>query len=147
MPHITAVRLVKLSCLLCAILGMSMVASLFTPLAGLMNLFVDLAHFPVDGAQSVLSETDRLLTAITGGLLVGLGAFGWQIAEHVYKNNPTLGGRALTIGVLAWYVPDSVGSVIAGAGFNVVLNTGFLAMFLVPVFLARKNAATKMAER
>ncbi|WP_005666192.1 hypothetical protein [Tritonibacter mobilis] len=47
--------------------------------------------------------------------------------------NPTLARRILIPALLAWYLPDSLGSMLSGAGFNVVMNTVFLAMFMVPL--------------
>ena len=137
MTYSTAARLINLASLFGALFGLGMVLALFSPLSSILNFFVDLAHFPVDGAQAVRSETERLLTAISGGVLVGLSAFCWQVTEHIYRANPRLGTRVLTLCLVAWCVPDSLGSYLTGAGFNVVINTGFLIMFLLPAYLGR----------
>lgn len=137
MTHASAITTLKTASGICIAFGLAMVLAVMSPLSAVLNVFLDLAHLPLDGAQALTSGTDRLLLAISGGLLVGLGAFTWQIAEHVYRPNPALGGRILIIGLLAWFIPDSTGSVASGAWFNVVLNSGFLALYMVPVLLAR----------
>ncbi|MEM6930240.1 MAG: hypothetical protein AAF602_25090, partial [Myxococcota bacterium] len=41
--------------------------------------------------------------------------------------------RAMLGGLVTWYVVDSAGSLVAGIPGNVVLNTVFLGLFLVPL--------------
>ena len=123
------------------LIGVAMTIAPFTFLAPGLNLFVDLAHLPLDRAQGINTETEALLTAISGGLLCGLGAAVWLMAEHLYANDPTLARRMILIALMAWYIPDSLGSLAAGAWFNVVMNSGFLALFLVPLLRTKEKEA------
>lgn len=125
----------------CILIGLAMTLAPFTFLAPGLNLFVDLAHLPLDRAQEIKTETEALLTAISGGLLCGLGAAVWLMAERLYANDPTLARRMILITLMAWYIPDSLGSLAAGAGFNVVMNSGFLALFVVPLLRTKEKEA------
>lgn len=130
-------RWLKAAAGFCILIGLAMTLAPFTFLAPGLNFFVDLAHLPLDGAQGIDTQTEALLTAISGGLLCGLGAAVWLMAGHLYANDPTLARRMILITLMAWYIPDSFGSFAAGAWFNVVMNSGFLALFLVPILMAR----------
>ncbi len=133
----TSTRLLKLTGIGTILFGLAMVLALVSPLKPVFDIFLDLVHLPLDGQQALEGDSARVLAAITGGLMVGLGALTWCIAVHVYAKDAETGGRIILIGVMAWYVPDSFGSYMVGAWFNVVLNTGFLAMFVLPVLLHR----------
>lgn len=108
--------------------------------AGVIALFLDLAFLPLDGSETAAAAETQLGLAISGGLMVGLGAMIWQVATHVLPNNPRQAQRLLIPALLAWYVPDSLGSYLSGASFNVVMNTGFLALFLVPLMRMQRPA-------
>ncbi|GAA6207785.1 hypothetical protein NBRC116601_10780 [Cognatishimia sp. WU-CL00825] len=116
-----------------ALFGIAMVLALFTPLAQVLDVFLDLAHFPLDAQQSANTETERLLVAICGGLLVGLAVLVWMVTNLVYAENPALGARIIATGLLAWFFPDSIGSAVAGAWFNIFMNSLFLLLFLWPL--------------
>ncbi|MEP4038960.1 MULTISPECIES: excinuclease ABC subunit A [unclassified Pseudophaeobacter] len=141
----TSIRLLKLAALGSALFGLAMVLALISPLKLVFDTFLDLVHWPLDGQQALAGDSARVLAAITGGLMVGLGALIWRITEDVFAKDPKTGGRIILIGVIAWYLPDSFGSYMVGAGFNVVLNTGFLAMFVLPVLLHRQTIKTALA--
>lgn len=138
MTHETATSALKFASLFSAFIGLLMVASL---LGGqhLMALFLDLIHLPLDGSQTFSSDSELVLGAISGGLLFGFGVMAHQVTTHVYAPNPALGGRIILRAILAWFIVDSTGSVLSGAWFNVVLNSSFLALFLVPVLAAQRT--------
>ena len=111
------------------------------PLAGVNVLFVDLAVFPVDGAQNYSATETRLLAAIVGGLTAGIGTAIYLVAQHVYAKDPALGRKIILGFVSVWFVVDSIGSVISGAAFNVVLNTSLLLLMLLPLVWAKQDSA------
>ena len=55
--------------------------------------------------------------------------------------NPLLARQLLGKSLLTWFVFDSTGSWISGAGMNVSLNLALLLLFLVPLY--RMEAAAK----
>lgn len=103
------------------------------PLAFIGVFFVDLAVFPPDGAQGFAMPETRLLMAIVGGLTAGIGAAIWMISKHFYAEHPVLGRKIMLTFILIWFVVDSVGSVLAGAWFNAVLNSGLLVAMILPL--------------
>jgi len=145
MTHETATKALKFAALASALFGLAMILALISPLRAVFDIFLDLVHLPLDGQQSLDSDSAHVLAAISGGLLVGLGALIWGITTEVYAKSAETGGRIILTGVLAWYLPDSFGSYMVGAGFNVVLNTGFLAMFVLPVLLHRHSMKAALA--
>lgn len=141
MTHDRATRLLSLAAIATALFGLAMFATVALDQRAVFEMFLDLAILPIDGADRLDTPTARLLTAISGGLLTGLGVMIWQVVRDVYARDPKTGGRIILRGVLAWFVIDSAGSVLAGAAFNVVMNSGFLALFLVPL-LGRRAQGT-----
>jgi hypothetical protein len=61
------------------------------------------------------------------------------VVTRVDERDPA--GRTTVIlpGFAVWFVVDGVGSVLAGAGFNLVLNTPFLLLFAVPILCERRH--------
>ncbi|NDW47558.1 excinuclease ABC subunit A [Ruegeria sp. PrR005] len=144
MTHDRATRLLSLAAIATALFGLAMFATVALDQRAVFEMFLDLAILPIDGADRLDTPTARLLTAISGGLLTGLGVMIWQVVRDVYARDPETGGRIILRGVLAWFVIDSAGSVLAGAAFNVLMNSGFLALFLVPLF-GRRAQGTQSA--
>ncbi|WP_291736938.1 excinuclease ABC subunit A [Leisingera sp. F5] len=140
MTHAASIRMLKIVSNLSAAFGLAMVLALATPLGTALSLFIDLAFLPLDGAQALTPGAASLMTAISGGLMCGFCLLIYLVTEHIYSADPALGRRLLIPALLAWYIPDSLGSLAAGAWFNVVMNTPFLALFLVPLMLARRAA-------
>lgn len=114
--------------------GLLIGAAAIPALQGPVNLMVDLIYFPVDSAQSVDAVSARLLSAITGGLMVGLGVMLWVVATELCPREPALGRRLILLGIGSWYVVDSSMSVAAGAPLNVLFNSGFLLIFVLPAW-------------
>lgn len=139
MTHSTSVAMLRIVSILSALFGCALVLAVATPVRHGFNLFVDLAFLPLDGGQSLDSDTATLMTAIGGALLVGFSTLVYLITRDIYNHDPSQGRRLLIPALLAWYIPDSLGSFAAGAWFNVVMNTGFLALFLVPLLLSRPH--------
>ncbi len=113
--------------------GLLFFLSLISPIAALMDLFVDLAFLPYDGIQSATSESAQLLTAIAGGMLTGWGLMFWLVTTRIYAKDPELGKSIMLPSIVVWFLLDSIGSVIVGAWFNVVMNAGFLLSIAGPL--------------
>lgn len=87
---------------------------------------LDLLIWPLDGRQAIGSQELRLVSAIGGGVMVGLGATLWALAAVFGGQNGPRVRAVATIGLLVWYLVDSAASVAAGAPHNVVFNLGLL---------------------
>lgn len=135
----TSIRILRFACIGTVIYAIALLLGLFlAPFAAFNNFFADIAHLPLDGGQTVETQTERLTLAIFAGLICGFAGFVWQITKYVYTENPSLGSKIMIPAILAWYIPDGIGSLIAGAWFNVVMNSFFLGLFLLPMMLAHK---------
>lgn len=133
MPHETRVSLLRYASATIIGFGLLFFLSLTTPIATLMDLFLDLAFMPYDGTQTAAADPTQLLTAISGGMLTGWGLMFWLVTTQVYANDPTLGRSIMLPSIVVWFLIDSIGSVIVGARFNVVMNAGFLLLIAGPL--------------
>lgn len=135
----TTVRLLKLGSLTSALFSLAFLLGLVTPLQGFLNLFLDIVHWPLDSQQRLDGDSAGVLAAISSGLMMGMGVLIWRIVDLVYVEDPERGARIILPGVFTWYLPDSIGSYAVGAEVNVLLNTGFLAMFVLPILLHQRH--------
>ncbi|CUH81684.1 hypothetical protein TRM7557_03553 [Tritonibacter multivorans] len=129
-----------------AAFGLLLALAAFTPLAPLVAVFLDVAHLPLDGLQPITTETEYLLLAIAGGLCCGLGMTIAALATCFGHSHPQAVGKILLTGALAWYIPDSLGSYLSGAWFNVGMNTGFLALLVWPLALMYRATRLRAAQ-
>ncbi len=128
----------KTTWLKCAGLGLVLIGIFFSWVtSGAMSVlnegFIDLAYWPFDGKQTYQADETKLLSGIAGGLTVGIGLAVWLVAIEVYSSDPARGRRIILTFMLGWFVVDSVGSILAGAWFNTVLNAGILALVCGPI--------------
>lgn len=134
MPLETRIRWLKSASVITVGFGLLLAMAAIPALSGPTQFLLDLIYFPVDGAQAVDSSAARLLNAITGGLMTGLGVMTFLIADELLPREPALARRILLAGIGTWFVVDSSMSIAAGAPLNAAFNTGFLLMFFLPVW-------------
>lgn len=118
------------------------------PIRSLMEGFLDVAIWPVmDGAQILQGSEVNMLLAIVAGFSVAIASSTWLVADQIMPHDPVLGRRLIGWPMGGWFVVDSFGSWMGGAGGNVLLNVGFAALFLVPAFWpnVRKQIGTTSA--
>lgn len=139
MPSQTPQQILKAASAIVMLVGVVVAVAAHPATAGIANLLADLAFLPYDGAQAVDTPSARLLAAISGGVMFGWGLLLWQIAAQVLPKDPALAAGLIRSSVIAWFALDSTFSVVSGAWFNVVLNLGFLALFLWPLAQMRKG--------
>ena len=78
-----------------------------------------------------------LAHAVMGSLMVGWGlALAW-VVKSLVRRGSRLGWNIVAVSLLAWFVPDTAYSLRAGFWQNAVLNAGFLALFVVPLWATR----------
>ncbi|MDC0737482.1 excinuclease ABC subunit A [Cognatishimia sp. SS12] len=145
MTHDTATRALLFAHGAAIAMGAFMVLTVVTGLYGGLNFAVDLIYLPLDGSQSITPGAAALLSAVSGGIMLGYGVLGWGVTKHVYAHDPQLGGRLLGAGILGWYISDCAGSLAGGAWFNIPLNSLFLALFLGPLLLNRARRSPRAA--
>ncbi len=105
---------------------------------------IDFIMWPIDGEQTFSNPETRLMSALTGGFLVGWGVMIWFLSGDVYDASPDAVRKAVVAAALAWFVVDGLGSTTSGNALNVVFNTGFLVVAVGPLcWPARRKAQTQ----
>lgn len=138
MQEHTVVSVLKIGSALVVGFGVVIAIAAYPPMAGIAQFLLDLIKWPVDAAQAVSSPEMRLLSAVSGGVMVGWGLLLWLVAARLYRRDPALAGSMILTSIGAWFVIDSTASVVAGAPLNAVLNVSFLVLFALPVMLHRR---------
>lgn len=95
---------------------------------------LDLLSWPLDGATTYQSPDTRFLSALTGGFLLGWGVMIWCLSIWVYDGAPEGVRRSVLIGLLAWFVLDSAGSIASGNASNAVFNVLVLLVAVGPLW-------------
>lgn len=96
---------------------------------------LDLLDWPLDGAQVFAGKTIHFLSALTGGFLFGWGVMIWGLSVWVYDAAPERVRKAVLLGLLAWFVLDSAGSIAAGAVSNAGFNVLVLLVAVGPLWV------------
>ncbi len=137
MSNLRTMSILKAGAIILIVMGMMFAAAGVPALSYPAVFFLDLALWPLDGAQSLASPETRLLCAVCGGMLVGWGALFYLLADRVYPHEPALVRKFVLVSICSWFVVDSLGSIAAGAPMNALFNIGFLALFALPVLKAQ----------
>jgi hypothetical protein len=95
------------------------------------RLFYDLIFHANGAPVQFESPAERLTVCILGCVMIGWGFTVLAIARQGQGSAPLW--RSTTLAVLAWYVSDSMYSLINGAPLNAASNTLLLATYLIPV--------------
>ncbi len=100
---------------------------------------LDLLSWPIDGNITFASSDTRFLSALTGGFLFGWGVLIWCLSAMVYDKAPDFVRKSVLIGLLAWFVLDSSGSIASGNPSNSFFNLIILLMAVGPMWLSAKD--------
>jgi len=103
------------------------------------RLSLDIISWPIDGLQNYDAPTTRFLSAITGGFLLGWGVLIWCLSSMVYDKAPDFVRKSVLIGLCAWFVLDSSGSIASGNWQNAVTNVLVLLIAVGPLWRPAKN--------
>ena len=106
------------------------------------RLTLDLLSWPLDGASSYKSPDTKILSALTGGFLLGWGVMIWCLSVWVYDKAPEGVRRAVIIGLLSWFCLDSLGSITSGNPSNALFNVFILLLAAGPLWLPAKIKTT-----
>ena len=96
---------------------------------------LDFLSWPLDGIQNYDAATTRFLSALTGGFLLGWGVCVWLLQKWVYPLAPEGVRKSVLVGVLSWFVLDSLGSTFSGNVSNVGFNVLVLLLAVGPLWL------------
>jgi len=68
-----------------------------------------------------------------GATVAGLGVFAAYVARHGFASRQRWARDCILMGLLVWYIPDMVASLIAHLSFNAIFNTVVLVFAFLPV--------------
>lgn len=110
------------------------------------RLTLDILQWPLDGVTTYDHADLHFLSALSGGFLLGWGVLIWGLSGKAYDFAPEPVRQSVLAGLLAWFVLDSAGSVLAGAPLNVLFNGFFLLLGVGPLWRpARDDVVAKAA--
>lgn len=131
--------IMKFSAIIFIAFGLLSALAAWPPLAAPQRFLAELIFMDFDGSVTIATQSERLLSAILGGMIAALGVILWQLVDKLYMDNPALIGRIILSALLTWYVVDSVASAVAGAPLNFLGNLVFLALFVIPLMRAKPD--------
>jgi hypothetical protein len=100
---------------------------------------LDVLSWPIDGIQNYEAATTRFLSALTGGFLLGWGIMIWCLSSMVYDKAPDFVRKSVVIGLLSWFVLDSLGSIVSGNSINAFFNVIVLLIAVGPLWIPARN--------
>lgn len=93
----------------------------------------------MSGFSSVAVAYIKLVHAVLGAVMIGWATLILFVLLNVFRQNPPLGWKLVTYSVLAWFVPDTLYSLLSGFWQNAVLNLVFAVLFAVPLIALRRH--------
>ncbi|MEM7259443.1 MAG: hypothetical protein AAF404_18870 [Pseudomonadota bacterium] len=100
-------------------------------------LMIDIMAWPIDGSHDNMARDARFFSVIGAGLVVGLAGFLLLVIIPEFRRGNRQIWRGTVIALFGWYIVDSAGCWIAGVPSNVLFNTIFLVLLLVPLWMIR----------
>jgi biotin transporter BioY len=109
------------------------------------RLTLDLLSWPVDQAQTYDDDTLRFLSALTGGFLFGWGVMILCLRAWAYDAAPDGVRTSVVVGLLAWFVLDSAGSLASGNPSNALFNVVVLLLAVGPLWRPARSGTPESA--
>lgn len=123
----------NIACVITMVTGVVCALASHPATAGVWLWLFDVLKWPLDGDPAFFSADTRAVNAVLGGTMVGWGALMYLLAgTPLLLAHPQI-SRFMLIALMAWFVVDCMGSLAAGLPGNLVLNLGFLVLFVPPL--------------
>ena len=123
-----------------ALAGLTFAAITIVGATSVHDEMFDLVHLPGE-LEAPAGEVAAFAIGVAGAVMVGWATMMVILLRSRNGSTEPALWRALTMGLVAWFVVDGVVSLSAGAIGNVVLNTGFAAMF-APALIATRSGGS-----
>ena len=135
----TAMRWYQVACVITMVTGVICALASHPATEGVWLYLFDALKWPLDGDPAMFSAETRAVNAVLGGTMVGWGLLMYLLAPHI----TTMVGlpRILLMALVAWFVVDSTGSLLANMPGNVLLNIVFLGLFVPPLLVLQRASA------
>ena len=96
----------------------------------------------ISGFSSVAVAYIKLVHAVLGAVMIGWATLILFVLLNVFRQNPPLGWKLVTYSALAWFVPDTLYSLLSGFWQNAALNLVFAVLLAVPLMALRRHVKT-----
>ena len=135
----TSMIWLRAACVITVVTGMICAMASHPATAGVWLWLFDLLKWPLDGDPAFFADDTRAVNAVLGGTMVGWGVLMYLLATpQRIQALPEL-PQLMLIGLIAWFVVDCIGSLFAGLPGNLVLNIGFLVLFVPPLLVLQRQ--------
>lgn len=124
-----AERSIKGAAIITAGFGLFLAISSTDATDGLLRYCADLVFFRRGEGPDHLTDTNHLVDAIAGGVMVGWGVMFWLLADRLLHTAPKQIKHIMITSLACWFMVDSAGSIASGGWLNAVLNLSFPIMF------------------
>ena len=130
-----------IDCVLTIFTGLISLLAAHPATAGPWLLLFDILAWPLDGNPGQFSQLDFALNGVLGGVMVGWGFMMMLFTKTHLTQGDVAARKSIMVAIVAWFISDSAASFVSGLPGNVVLNCGFLLMFMVPLRLLKAEEA------
>ena len=97
------------------------------------RFLIDVLDWPIDNTAAALDRNTKWLSAIGAGLLGAVSVFLWGVVAPALLRGDVVVAKVTLQAFIVWYVIDGVGSIAAGVSSNVVFNTLYLILIMIPL--------------
>ncbi len=111
---------------------------------GVHDAIFDLVYLPGE-PQTPAGEVASFAIGVTGAVMLGWAAMMLSLLASRSTSGLPSTWRALTAGLLAWFIVDGIVSITAGATGNLVLNVVLLVLFAPALIATRPGRASAPA--
>jgi hypothetical protein len=119
--------------------GLGMVVLNGTPLFDLLNRQVDPVFWGNEPLPAAMLTFRGWVYGVLGATMAGWGVFFGFLAQVPFQRQERWAWNCLALGMLVWYVPDTLLSLASSVIFNAAFNTVLLALVVLPLFFTRKE--------
>ncbi len=112
-----------------------------TPLFDLFNRQIDPAFWGTGAVGDAAKRFQQWIYGVLGATIAGWGIFITYVARYPFSRKERWAWNYLALGLLVWYVLDTLISASYGVYFNVAFNTVLLILVMLPVWFTRKDFA------
>ena len=135
----TSITWLRIACVVTIVTGILCGLASHPATAGAWLFLFDVLSWPLDGDPAFFAADTRAVNAVLGGTMVGWGVLMYLlVAPEQMTHNPAL-PRMMVVALAAWFVIDSVGSLLAELPGNIVLNVAFMALFVPPLVAIQRR--------
>lgn len=103
------------------------------------RLILDSLDWPIDNFSVPLDKSTKLLSAIGAGLLGAISIFLGGIVVPAIRDDNKKIILTTIYAMTTWYVIDGIGSIASGVASNILFNSVYLVLVLIPLLWKGKD--------